>query len=186
MMRWLQAHDARTNAATGGPGRAARVGLVGLALLSLSALRCAGSEVTIVIQDPNDLRVGAQWVEFDVFEGECPDKFALAGDDYPRPLRIQIVDDLEGEVLEAVGKLAAKSYGFAVLLRDPDCGIIGYGCATADLTTVREITLRINPAYTTEEGDPQPRGVCVAPEVCAVGRCVEENPEEEIPEEEGL
>lgn len=148
-----------------------------LALVWAAASSCKEAQLKISIVDPNGLRESAQWTEFDIFSGECPDKYVLADGEYPAPVRSQIIDDLGGEAFEAVGSLEAKKYGFAVLLRDPSCAIIGYGCATADLATVREIVININYTYASvDTGDLEPRGACVEPQACERGRCTE--PEE--------
>lgn len=176
---------------TANPIRRPRLGAP-LVVLALLALSCGSTDIKITLSDPErpgpddpengvcggpPLRNLAVWAEFDIFEGTCPAEDDLANGSYGEPLKRQIVqfDEETGDfaAFSAPGSLAAKQYGFAVLLRQEDCAIVGYGCTKANLEKVREIKIKLNPTFYEENTcNPQPAGGCAQ---CTDGQCPTED-----------
>lgn len=106
------------------------------------------------------------WVEFDVFDGGCPSTSVLtsgkAADGAVYSERRKYPD-----TLPPIGELDTKSYGFAALLKDSDCGIIGVGCTNADLAHIRSVTVVVGGVLS--DGALAPQAAC--PGQCSNGAC---------------
>lgn len=114
---------------------------------------------TITIEDPNDLRSKGPYLLVGVFEYYCPSDTNLA------------LGDLGGAIVydyfppSAACSYPATPHAIAVLVRDANCGVIGYGCTPADFSIQGDIAIELKPA-------PQPyQGLCQAGEQCTKGDC---------------
>ncbi|NOU34325.1 MAG: hypothetical protein HOO96_41060 [Polyangiaceae bacterium] len=70
-----------------------------------------------------------------------------------------------GEAPPAFGDLEKGFYSFAAIGRRDDCGVVALGCAEADVSDARSVTVNLDAVA-------EPRGVCAAGAVCALGRCI--------------
>jgi hypothetical protein len=157
------------------------VGLAaGLSLAALTLLQCGGKKSTdITINDAvsdtdgNVLHLHtlpqAAWVELDVFPNACPSDDVLATGAAPGASQSFVVPT--GQGLPAVGDLSSGSYGFAVLVRDASCGVIGFGCKTADVSSSRSVSITVHPQAGATLTDFKPMGACMAPLTCSAGVC---------------
>lgn len=152
-----------------GFARAARFALAAsLAALATfaSGFGCATPAVDVTLADPKGLRIGASYAQFLLFSNGCPSQSQLVARSYPKPLVDQSLTAVEefGEL----GTLDAKTYGFAAVLRSEDCGVLGTGCAEADLTErIDSVSIPLTEIY------PQ-QGAC--PGSCADGLCESDGP----------
>lgn len=101
-----------------------------LAALALGAA-CKAPTVNVTLSDPQGLRAGATYAELLVFRDGCPSQNDLIAGDHPEPLFDQRLE--ADDEFEALGTLDAQRYGFAAVLRTDDCGVLGAGCADANL-----------------------------------------------------
>lgn len=177
-----------------------RLGAVGVALTAgLPFASCASNpEVELVLVDgcigsapaegtdcaraPCDggrsFREAAAYAEVAVFNGGCPPDDDLIAGDTSKATYHAVVE--ASAPLPQIGDLSKDVYGFAVLLRDSDCGVLAMGCTSADLTNVRRINVSVRAWSTTAHPHgnvcqpyaPQPG--CADPLVCEAGRCVGE------------
>lgn len=150
---------------------------VGLALLALpvaSFFSCAPKpSVKLVFLDPcGTFRSSAAFTELAVFNNSCPSQQDLVAGktsgavfDAVRPA---------DATLPAVGNLKENKYGFAVVLRDASCGVIGFGCTEADLHTIREVRIQVEAWGTSSVCTPLKGAGCPAPTSCVAGRCESE------------
>lgn len=126
-------------------GRVARVlrrGLIGLALSTMAiAPSCKAKDHAINIDDPCDLRSQAVFAELDLFEGLCPPPDDAVADTF-LPEKQFFLDDPEDD-FPKVGDVAKKKWGFAVVLRNATCNVIGYGCTVIDLNDDGDIDIAI-------------------------------------------
>ena len=106
----------------------------------------------------------AYFVELAVFDEACPSKTKLAGGDTSGNTWNQ-TQEFDGGFTE-VGDLAKKKYGFSAVMRDGNCGVVGFGCTPVDLEHHRHITVAVNTPV-----EP-PRGGCASGETCQKGKCV--------------
>ncbi len=162
------------------PGRCVIASLLAGVVVTPS---CGGDEaVQIVIVDPcceegGDagslcFRPRADYAELAVFEGGCPTDEALTLGETQGAKERQLVR--AGASPKAIGELARKKYGFAVVLRDQECRVMAFGCTAANLDSIREVRVAVlawgsDAACSSLEG-----GGCEAPEACSAGRCVSE------------
>lgn len=103
----------------------------------------------------------ASFVEVAVFEGSCPSDDTLANGDVSTAVFRQSVP-VNAELPE-LGDFKQQGWGFAAFLRGDDCNVVGYGCTNADLSRVRNISIRIDPGYG--------KGACGAGASCVGGSC---------------
>lgn len=103
----------------------------------------------------------ARWAELSVFQGGCPSDAQLSVGATSGAVFTAVADASQG--LPSVGDLGKEPFGFAALLRDEKCQVVGYGCTNADLSAVRTITIEVDPT--------PPAGACVAPASCVAGQC---------------
>jgi hypothetical protein len=127
--------------------------------------------VDVVLQDPYGRRAYAKYAQLVIFDNGCPDRTKLANGDVSGYRWMQSVE-VDGNFNE-IGTLDKAPYGFAAILRDDYCGVIGFGCTPVDLSHHRHIAIAVN-----EEVSP-PRGSCDTDQVCANSVCIAGNPTEE-------
>lgn len=131
---------------------------------------CGGKKSTdVTLNDPNDLRhrPEAGWVEFDVIGGGCPAEDALkSGAISGAPSFVVGATD----AIPGVGDLPSGTYGFAVLVKDQSCAIMGYGCTEVDLASKRAVTINVQPNADANH-QLAPIGGCMAPAACVAGTC---------------
>lgn len=159
-------------------GSAALATVLGL-LLSAS---CAKQRsVTIDLLDAcsgngKSFREAADFVQFAVFPNACPsdDKLA-AGDTRDANDTWTVAADKN---LPDVGDLPQSKFGFAVILRDQDCTVLGYGCTVADLENISGV--KIAACDWSNRDDPNEAkcncqllkgGGCFPPTTCQTGEC---------------
>ena len=112
------------------------------------------------------LEASGKWVEFDVFEGGCPSPAVLTSG---KAAEGAIYSERRAypEELPPVGELDAKTYGFAAILKDQDCGIIGVGCTNANLERIRSVTVVVGGVLNGDMLAPQ----AACPGMCNSGAC---------------
>lgn len=149
--------------------RAARAALrAGLAALAVVAagFGCTTPAVDVTVADPKGLRVGASYAQFLLFDSGCPSRTELIARSYAKPLVEQNLTAVED--FSELGTLDAKTYGFAAVLRSEDCGVLGVGCAEADLTErIDSVSIPLTEIYPQE---------AACPGLCADGRCESDGP----------
>jgi hypothetical protein len=118
----------------------------------------------------------AAYVQFAVYPDGCPSPDVLvAGDTSSARFTATVKSSAN---LPDVGDLPKSSFGFAVILRDTKCTVIGYGCTKADLSSISGI--RIAACDWQDDSDPaDPKcsctplkgGGCIPPQQCNSGKC---------------
>lgn len=143
--------------------RKAGVFAFGTVLSLLAFASCGGkTEVTIELLDPcksegTSFREEAAYVEFAVFPGKCPDDTILAAG-LTSSARVRKVVKAKSALPE-VGDLPKEKFGFAAILRDEECGVIGFGCTNADLENTKKIIVAVR-AWATPAGKNDPSAYC--------------------------
>lgn len=141
--------------------------VVALALPALGAAlpaACKGTPgVELVLADAAGLRKTAAFAEILVYEQGCPGLDVLSRGIEGSPTLRQVV--AAGADLPELGELPQGSYGIAALLRDRHCAVLASGCATADLSSVRKVTIPL--AAVTP-----PQGGCAGSAACVGGACI--------------
>jgi len=141
-----------------------------LGTLAFAAGSCASTPVVdVALEDPLDLRETAKYAQLVVFDGGCPDKAKLAEGDVSGNRWMQSVE--MGGNFNEIGTLEKGPFGFAAVLRDDRCGVLGFGCTPVDLSHHRHVTVAVNELVS------PPRGACDADETCANSVCVSGAPE---------
>jgi hypothetical protein len=132
---------------------------------ALALASCASTPVIDVeLEDPLDLREGATFAQLVIYEGGCPEKADLAEGKITGQKWSQSIS-VDGNFNE-IGSLEKTSYGFAALLRNDDCGVVGFGCTPVDLEHHRHVTIAVNELVS------PPRGECASDETCNNSVCV--------------
>lgn len=158
----------------------------GTVLSLLVFASCGGkTEVTIELLDPcksegTSFRAAADFVEFAVFPSKCPDDTLLAAGLTDSARTRSVVKASAG--LPEVGDLPKEKFGFAAVLRDENCGVIGFGCTNADLENTKKIIVAVR-AWATPAGKNDPSayctpltgGGCPPAKVCSNGNCKKTN-----------
>jgi hypothetical protein len=166
--------------------RAAGAIAFGTVLSLLAFASCGGkTEVTIELLDPcksegASFRAAADYVEFAVFPSKCPDDTLLAAGLTNSARYRKVVKSSSG--LPEVGDLPKEKFGFAAVLRDENCGVIGFGCTNADLENTKKIIVAVR-AWATPAGKNDPSayctpltgGGCPPSKVCSNGNCKKVN-----------
>jgi hypothetical protein len=143
--------------------RKAGVFAFGTVLTLLAFASCGGkTEVTIELLDPckaegTSFREEAAYVEFAVFPGKCPDDTILAAGLTSSARFRKVVKSKSA--LPEVGDLPKEKFGFAAILRDEECGVIGFGCTNADLENTKKIIVAVR-AWATPAGKNDPSAYC--------------------------
>ncbi len=158
-----------------------RLGAV-VALLTACAvlpLSCAKKpSVNLVLLDPcaaqgKSFKDTANYTEIAVFKGGCPEDSALADGDTSKAVFSGVAE--KGAPLPSVGDLDKAKYGFAAIMRDATCGVIGFGCTEADLSNIREVRVAVRAWSQPDRNktcEPLTGKGCPAPLACDQGRCV--------------
>lgn len=134
-------------------------------LPAATAASCASTPVVdVVLEDPLELRDGATFAQLVIFDGGCPDKADLAEGKIEGYRWMQSIDADGG--FNEIGSLEKAEFGFAALLRNDRCGVMGFGCTPVNLEHHRHITIELN-----ERVDP-PLGACGAGETCSNSLCI--------------
>jgi len=136
-----------------------------IASLAIGA-QCAGDPaVTFEVLLPSSLSKSAEWVEIGVFGGSCPNPGELAGG-LPETGAIDRIAVQKGNTSPpAIGTLKKGSYGFVAIARASDCGVIGTGCTSVDVTNTRDVSIPITVTS-------KPTGACASDQSCVDGRCI--------------
>lgn len=161
-----------------------KLGTVALVLLlgSVFSASCAKQRsVSIELLDAcagngTSFREAADFVQFAVFPNACPgdDKLA-AGDTRDANKTWTVAAD---SALPDVGELPQSTFGFAVILRDKNCTVLGYGCTEADLESISGV--KIAACDWSNRDDPKEAkcncqllkgGGCFPPTTCETGAC---------------
>lgn len=140
--------------------------LAGAAALTFSS--CASKpEIEITVLDGYGLRPDATYAQLAVFPDACPPLEQLRVGDLTGATTVQTIDPMDS--FAALGDMSKGKYGFSVLLRLDDCGVLAYGCTEADFEVHRRVTIAV------QEYPDKPAGACDASEglVCVGGQCVE-------------
>lgn len=161
-----------------------KAGSVALTLvlgLALSSSCAKQRSVTIELLDAcagsgTSFREAADFVQFAVFPNDCPTDDILAAGDTREAKDTWTVAADKG--LPEVGDLPQSKFGFAVMLRDKDCTVIGYGCTVADLETISGVKIAACDWSTQEDGAEAKcscqllkGGGCFPPTTCQSGAC---------------
>ncbi len=142
-----------------------KAGVVAFGILTtlVGFASCGGkTEVTIELLDPcksegTSFRTTADYVEFAVFPEKCPADTTLAAG-LTSTARYRKVVKASG-ALPDVGDLPKEKFGFAAILRDENCGVIGFGCTNADLDNTKKIIIAVR-AWATPAGKNDPSAFC--------------------------
>jgi hypothetical protein len=152
--------------------RAGLVCFLGAGLLC--AASCGGNdEVTIVLLDPCDdqdgvsFREQSQYTEILLVRGGCPsDEKLVAGD--VENVAVRRLAKSSGAV-PSIGDVPKEKFGFTVLLKDPSCGVVGFGCTEADMSNIREVRIAVR-AWADATG-PRACPGCESSPCCQGGSC---------------
>jgi hypothetical protein len=121
-------------------------------------------------------REAADFVQFAVFPNACPSDDKLSAGD-TRDAKETWTVSADGSLPE-VGDLPQSKFGFAVILRDQDCTVLGYGCTVADLESISGV--KIAACDWSNRDDPNEAkcncqllkgGGCFPPTTCQTGSC---------------
>ena len=135
-------------------------------LPAITAASCASTPtVEVQLEDPHNLRDSATFAQLVVFEGGCPDKSDLAEGKIEGYRWMQSTDASSG--FGEIGTLEKAEFGFAALLRNENCGVMGFGCTPVNLDHHRNITVAVNEVVTPA------RGECESGQTCDNSKCVE-------------
>ncbi|MBX3183352.1 MAG: hypothetical protein KIT72_03705 [Polyangiaceae bacterium] len=161
-----------------------------LAGAAASGAACSSKELALTLVDPcqgvqgfEGFRSRASYVEFAVFESECPNN--TCGDLDPQlalgntqgALKTSLVPI--NQALPSIGDLPVRKYAFAAVLKDDTCKPIAYGCTCADVEDISKVEINVaawsncsgsgcsEAQACTEMSAPG----CVAPAACVNGRC---------------
>jgi hypothetical protein len=158
--------------------RAGLVFFLGLGLVCASS--CSGNEeVTLILLDPcagdggvGSFRKAAAYTEIFVVKDRCPDDADLAAGKVEGVVYEGIAP--ADEAPPTIGALDKGQYGFVVLLKDANCGVIGFGCTAADMENIREVRIAVRAWTSSNTCQPLSGGSCPLPLLCDEGRCVKE------------
>ncbi len=151
-----------------------------LAFASLCFPSCAEKpKIKIGLRDlceETAFREAGAYTEFVVFRNGCPsDDDLKAGRTDGAVFRSVAPVDSS---LPDVGDLDKVKYGFAALVRNENCGVVGFGCTAANLENVREVRIGVcDWSAQTQDGMPTCacealRGPgCKSPKICTKGSC---------------
>lgn len=155
-----------------------RAGLVLIALGVASFASCSSNpEVEIILLDPcaesgTSFRDAAAYTEILVVENGCPEDPDLAAGAVESAVFQGVAEADKG--LPKIGALEKGKYGFVALLKDANCGVIGFGCTAADLENIREVRIAVRAWTQADTCQPLTGGSCPLPLSCDEGRCVQE------------
>ncbi len=141
----------------------------------LSFASCASQPaVDVSVEDPDGYRSSAAWAQLVVYPDTCPDRSVLEkGEVTPNVKLFTVAADQD---FPEVGTLDKAKFGFAVILRDSNCGVIAFGCTPVDLDHHRHITIRLN-----EHDDVDHTAAACnasAGQACVDGACTDAAPQE--------
>ncbi len=158
----------------------------GLALVFASVCfpSCAEKpEIKIGLRDPcldingTAFREAGAYTEFVVFRNGCPADDELKAGRTDGAVFRSVVP-IDGN-LPDVGDLDKVKYGFAALVRNESCGVVGFGCTAANLEDVREVRIAVcDWSAQTQDGAPTcacdvlSGPGCESPKICDKGSCV--------------
>ncbi len=146
------------------------------AFSSCASPRTVSIELTdACLEEGKSFQAAAQFVQMAVFPAGCPSHDELAAGD-TRNARITWTAPIGGR-LPPVGDLPQSKFGFAAILRNVDCAVVGYGCTTADLEDIGVVNVVVCDWSNRET--PAPRcgcsllkgGGCFPPTTCQAGSC---------------
>ncbi|MEZ4220274.1 MAG: hypothetical protein R3B13_05035 [Polyangiaceae bacterium] len=140
--------------------------------------------VKVVLKDPcvdintTSFKDSGAYTEFVVFRNGCPtDEDLKAGKTSGAVFRKVVPSDGK---LPDVGDLDKVKYGFAALVRNESCGVVGFGCTAADMEDVREVRIAVcDWSAQTDDGAPTcgckllSGPGCESPKICNKGSCSE-------------
>ncbi len=165
-----------------------------------SGAACSSKELALTLVDPcqsegQGFRSRADYVEFAVFESDCPNNTCgpldaqLALGDTRGAIKTSLVPITQA--LPSVGELPVRKYAFAAVLKDDSCKPIAYGCTCADVEDISKVEINVA-AWSNCSGsgcsisqacsDMSAPG-CAAPAVCVNGRCDgDPDPDSSVPD----
>ncbi|MBI5536110.1 MAG: hypothetical protein HY898_25540 [Deltaproteobacteria bacterium] len=139
---------------------------VGASVVASSTFSCAGNKtVDVALEDPEGLRSKSKYVQLAVFPDQCPPDDQLANGIVTGAIKQQTIP-VDGAFAD-IGDIKKAKYGFAALLRQDDCAVVGFGCTPVDLEKHVHITIQMAPVL------PKPVGACDSSkgQVCNNGVC---------------
>jgi hypothetical protein len=143
-------------------------GSLALAVLALTgaAASCrSNADVSFAVVFPRDVAADVAFIEVAAFRNvACTTVKRTASAGMPEGA-VSRLTFRRGEAPPAFGDLEKGFYSFAAIGRRDDCGVVALGCAEADVSDARSVTVNLDAVA-------EPRGVCAAGAVCALGRCI--------------
>lgn len=140
--------------------RLASLGALSACLCTVSS--CSKPSVDITVQCSQDLINKSYWSQLVIYSDGCPDDATLSTGDISGNVVFQSL--LAGNLFQPVGDLPSKQFGFAVLMRDTDCSVLGWGCTPADLSQFHKVIVDVEPASPAV-------GQCTTGQQCLGGLC---------------
>ncbi len=132
----------------------------------------SGCDTKEVPLDPCNFMPSATSMDVAVYDGQCPTDPVLAAGDLSQAVQKQTVPP--DQHFAPQKGLDRKSYGFALLLRDMNCHVIGFGCTEANLQNIREVRVAIRNWAAPDMNNlcvAATGGQCAAPATCNAGVC---------------
>ncbi len=118
---------------------------IAVAALALGAACTKTPQVAFSVSLPDAVASNTKWVEVGIFEGAtCPETKQLLGGLPPTGYVTRLAFKRTDAAPPGLGDLKKGSYAFAAVARADDCSVVGVGCTVADLTTVRDVSIRVN------------------------------------------
>jgi hypothetical protein len=129
----------------------------------------AGCALEWELVDPCPLLPGADSYEVVVFPGGCPDDQRLSSGDTSGATARQFL--APGEPFAPISGLEAKQYGFAVVAREWDCHVVGWGCTEAAPGRTGTMITSLRNWTASDQCRAGSSGLCPPGEICGIGRC---------------
>ncbi len=151
-----------------------RVIVAGLVAGGLAS--CSDGPTTIVFLDPCCTEVGqclrgqATHAQVLVFDNGCPTDEALEAGSIFATVFDQVLA-ADAPPPPSIGKLGSGTFGFANILRDQQCRVVGFGCVEANLSQVGEIRIELRAWTRAALCTPLDTGGCGMGQSCTAGRC---------------
>ena len=139
---------------------------ISVVALVLGAACAKTPQISFAVSLPDAVSAKTTWVEVGIFAGTtCPDTKQLLGGLPPTGYVSRLAFKRTDASPPALGDLKKGSYAFAAVALADDCSVVGVGCSIADVTTVRDVNIRVN-------ANANPATACGTGMTCDYARCV--------------
>jgi hypothetical protein len=134
--------------------------------LMLGASCAKNPQINFTVTLTGDVGSTPKWVEVGIFEGlACPSTKQLMGGLPAAGYVSRLAFQSNNGSPPGLGDLKKATYAFAAVARADDCSVVGVGCTVADVTTVRDVSIRV-------DANQNPATACGPGTICDYARCV--------------